>query len=54
MKRSVLFTAAAIVLSLISHSSAGILIAQEDVLDFGTVGQNSAGIINGGMACGPT
>lgn len=44
----------AVIVSLAANSYAAILDTQEDVLDFGTVGQNSAGIINGGQACGPT
>ena len=41
-------------LSLVSDGWAAILQTQEDDTKFGLVGQNSAGINNGGVACGPT
>src|SRR5579863_4995385 len=55
MRRSAFFAAATTVLSLISVCRAGsIMGAQETVADFGMVGQQSDGIVNGGEACGPT
>src|SRR5262249_38729633 len=54
MKRSLFVAVAALAFSLTTDGFAGLLSTQEDVLDFGTVGQNSDGVMNGGNACGPT
>jgi hypothetical protein len=56
-KRFAYFTATTTVLSLLSVCWADppdVVGYQETVADFGTIGQQSAGIVNGGSACGPT
>ncbi|MDP9175866.1 MAG: hypothetical protein M3O30_18670 [Planctomycetota bacterium] len=57
MKRFAYLAAATAIFSLVSVCWADpmdVMAAQETVANFGTTGQQSTGVVNGGMACGPT
>ena len=54
MRRFLLLPIVFAMVSIVADAHAEVLNTVEDVLDFGTVGQQADGIINGGQACGPT